>query len=181
MPGNEKPTTQNMIVELRPWKESDLPLLARLMGEPAMTRYLGGPETPDQIRDRHEQYVHSHETGNGPMFVIEVGPAHEPAGAIGYWVRDSDGQRLSETGWSVLPEYQGLGIATRAAQLVAEQARRAGKSRSLHAFPSVDNAASNAVCRKAGFTLQGALDIEYPPRQTMRCNDWVLDLLGAGD
>jgi len=34
------------LISLRPWAEQDLPLLERLMGDPAMTEYLGGPETP---------------------------------------------------------------------------------------------------------------------------------------
>jgi RimJ/RimL family protein N-acetyltransferase len=44
------------------------------------------------------------------------------------------------------------------------------------AYPGVDNAASNAICRKLGFTLLGAEDFEYPPGHLMRCNDWRLDL-----
>jgi RimJ/RimL family protein N-acetyltransferase len=46
----------------------------------------------------------------------------------------------------------------------------------LHAFPGVDNPASNALCRSLGFTLLGAFDLEYPPGHTLRCNDWALAL-----
>ena len=46
----------------------------------------------------------------------------------------------------------------------------------MHAFPSVDNGPSNAICRKAGFALQDEVDVEYPPGHPMRCNDWRLDL-----
>ncbi|HVH31866.1 MAG TPA: GNAT family N-acetyltransferase, partial [bacterium] len=46
----------------------------------------------------------------------------------------------------------------------------------LHAFPSVENGPSNAICRKLGFTLQEEADFEYPPGHSMRCNDWRLDL-----
>lgn len=59
---------------------------------------------------------------------------------------------------------------------MVERARAAGKHRFLHAFPSVDNAPSNSVCQKVGFTLLGAMDFEYPPGHPLRCNDWVLDL-----
>lgn len=84
--------------------------------------------------------------------------------------------RRYETGWSVLPEFQGRGIANAATLEVVAKAQADGGRRHLHAFPSVDNAASNAVCRKAGFTLLGAFDFEYPPGNTMRCNDWFVDL-----
>jgi hypothetical protein len=55
-------------------------------------------------------------------------------------------------------------------------ARAERKHRFLHAFPSVDNAASNALCRKIGFLFVAECDFEYPPGSIMRCNDWRLDL-----
>ena len=55
-------------------------------------------------------------------------------------------------------------------------ARWEGKHRYVHAFPSVENAASNAICRKVGFTFLGAADFEYPKGHFMRCNDWRFDL-----
>jgi RimJ/RimL family protein N-acetyltransferase len=59
---------------------------------------------------------------------------------------------------------------------VVDRARAARKHRDLHAFPSVDNGASNAVCRKAGFALLRERDFEYPPGHLLRTNDWRLDL-----
>ena len=46
----------------------------------------------------------------------------------------------------------------------------------MHAFPSVENAPSNAVCRRLGFELVEECESEYPPGTPMRCNDWRLDL-----
>jgi RimJ/RimL family protein N-acetyltransferase len=77
----------------------------------------------------------------------------------------------------VLPEFQGRGVATRATAAVVERARAEWKHRFIHAFPSVDNPPSNAVCRKVGFTHQEEVEFEYPPGHLMRCNDWRLDLL----
>jgi RimJ/RimL family protein N-acetyltransferase len=81
-----------------------------------------------------------------------------------------------ETGWAVLPEYQRRGIAALAVRAVAARAAAEGTRRHLHAYPSVDNGPSNAVCRKAGFELLGVCDFEYPPGHQVRCNDWRLDL-----
>jgi RimJ/RimL family protein N-acetyltransferase len=50
----------------------------------------------------------------------------------------------------------------------------------MHAFPNVDNEASNAICRKLGFELLEAREFEYPKGHLMTCNDWRLDLRGAG-
>ncbi len=166
-------------VEIRPWQDGDLALLERLMGDPTITQYMGGPESPGQIRARHERYVHRGERGGGPMFVILAGPEHAAAGIIGYWEHSGEGPCVWETGWCVLPEFQGRGIATRALQLVLQRARGDGRLRTLHAFAAVDNGPSNAMCRRAGFQLQGEVDEEYPPGHPTRYNDWRLDLYEA--
>ena len=76
----------------------------------------------------------------------------------------------------MLPEFGGRGLATDAARLIVGLARAAGRYRFLHAFPAVDNAPSNAVCRKAGFTDLGPCEIEYPLGSMMRANNWRIDL-----
>jgi RimJ/RimL family protein N-acetyltransferase len=171
--------TEHITVDIRSWSERDFELLKRLMGDPVMTEHLGGPETPQKIRERHERYCRSSQSGLDAMFVIVVGPERAAAGSIGYWQKEWQGQQVWETGWSVLPEFQGQGIATRAIAKILERARIEQKHRSLHAFPSVYNAPSNTICRKAGFTLQGQVDFEYPPGHLMRCNDWRLDLFAT--
>jgi RimJ/RimL family protein N-acetyltransferase len=162
-------------VGLRPWSQGDLPILERTVGDPAMMQHLGGPESPEKIRARHQRYLESAGSG-GQMYVIVAGADGLAAGSIGYWEREWQGARVWETGWFVLPEFQGQGVATRATAAVVERARAEGKHRFLHAFPSVENGPSNAICRKAGFTLQGEVDFEYPPGSHMRCHDWRLDL-----
>jgi RimJ/RimL family protein N-acetyltransferase len=162
-------------LKIRPWSKDDLPLLERLIGDPFMTEHLGGPETLDQIRGRHERYLTIRDTGS--MFVILIGPQSTAAGSVGYWEREWQGRTVWEIGWSVLPEFQGQGIATRATMLAVAHARSQSKHQFMHAYPSVDNLPSNAICRKAGFQLQGASDFEYPKGHFMRCNDWCLDLI----
>ncbi len=54
--------------------------------------------------------------------------------------------------------------------------RRRGTHRHLHAFPSVDNAPSNALCRTLGFELLGEVEVDYPKGHLMRSNDWRLDV-----
>ena len=99
----------------------------------------------------------------------------EAVGWVGYWESEWRGEAVWECGWSVLPEAQGRGIATAAAALMIDDVRRRGAHRHLHAFPSVDNAASNALCRTLGFELLGEVEVEYPKGRLMRSNDWRLD------
>ncbi|ONI82412.1 GNAT family N-acetyltransferase [Saccharothrix sp. ALI-22-I] len=157
-------------VRVEPWSEGDLGLLRRL-NAPELTTHLGGPEPEARVLDRHRRYL---VPGDGRMFRVEVDGA--PAGSVGYWVRSWQGEAVWEVGWGVLPEFQGRGVAAAAARAVVQAARAERTHRWARAFPSVDHAASNAVCRKAGFTLLGEADFEYPPGRWMRCNDWGVEL-----
>lgn len=165
-------------VRIEPWSEGDLALLRRL-NAPEMTAHLGGPETEEQLLVRHRRYVESAATGSGPMFRVVLLPDGEAVGSVGYWERTWRTETVYEMGWGVLPPFQGRGIAAAAAAAAADLARAERRHRYVHAFPSVGNPASNAVCRKLGFTLFGPCDFEYPPGSTMRCNDWRLDLTAS--
>jgi RimJ/RimL family protein N-acetyltransferase len=79
----------------------------------------------------------------------------------------------------VVPEFQGRGVAVAAAREAIAAARTEARHRFVHAFPAVENAASNAICRKLDFDLLGPCEVEYPPGSSMRCNDWRLDLLAG--
>jgi RimJ/RimL family protein N-acetyltransferase len=165
-------------VRLRPWSRDDFWLLGRT-NTPEMTDHLGGPESEAQLVARHERYLRI--DGNGSrMYTIRLSPGDEVAGAIGFWGRNWRGEDVYETGWGVLPEFQGRGIAVAAAQAVMKEAVRHGNRARLHAFPSVGHGASNAVCRRAGFALVGPCDFEYPRGTFIRSNDWVVELAAAG-
>ena len=164
---------------LEPWGEDDLPLLEKLMGDASMTEHLGGPESPEKIVERQERYERLPGTGKGRMFKIVEAATGESVGSVGYWERESSEGLVYETGWMVLPAFRGRGVATSATAQVIERARAEQKHRFLYAYPSVDNAPSNAICRKLGFTLVSVSEYEYPKDSgnILRCNDWRLDLL----
>ena len=103
----------------------------------------------------------------------------EGVGWVGYWERDWRGEQVYEIGWSVLPAFQGRGIAGSATLEAIAIARSERRRRFLHAYPSVDNAPSNAICHKLGATLLGESEFEYPKGTLMQCNDWRLDLFAS--
>jgi RimJ/RimL family protein N-acetyltransferase len=160
-------------VRLRPWRADDLPLLERLLGDPAMTVYLGGPESAVKLRRLHNDYL-ALRPPLGRMFAILADGPAPAAGSVGYWLSDRSGETAWELGCSVLPEFQGRGIGTRALRLAPVIAWR-DADRPIHAYPSVDNDPSNAMCAKAGFRLAGETDVEYRPGQVMRVCHWVLE------
>jgi hypothetical protein len=57
-------------VRLEPWGSGDLSLLEQLMGDPAMTVHLGGPESHEKIVERQARYEQRSDFGAGQMFKI---------------------------------------------------------------------------------------------------------------
>ncbi|MFB7614539.1 GNAT family N-acetyltransferase [Kitasatospora sp. NPDC056181] len=168
-------------IRLEPWTDADLALLRRV-NVPEMKQHVGGPETAEQLLVRHRRYLDFVPSGTGCMYRIVLlpeaaeGAGGEAVGTVGYGTRSWQGRTVHEMGWNVLPPHQGRGIAATAVRLAVAAARTSARHRYLHAFPSVGNPASNAVCRKAGFTLLGETDFEFPPGRPMRSNDWRVDL-----
>ena len=154
---------------IEPWTSDDRELLTALLGDPVMTQHLGGPEAADKLDSRQRRYE-----ADPRQHRIRIEGEQRGIGFVGYWEKDWRGEPVWEVGWGVRPEFHGRGIATAAMRLLLEVIRADGKRHYVHAFPSVDNAPSNAVCRKLGFELLGPHDFEYPPGHPLRCNDWRL-------
>jgi RimJ/RimL family protein N-acetyltransferase len=146
------------------------------MGDPAMTKHLGGPESPEKLVERQDRYERLADSGKGRMLKIVDEATGASAGSVGYWEKDWRDETVYEIGWMVLPEFQGRGIAGDATAQAIALARADGKHRFVHAFPAIENAPSNAICRKLGFTLVEECEFEFPIGNFMRCNDWRLDL-----
>nr|WP_309476865.1 GNAT family N-acetyltransferase [Bacillus sp. ISL-34] len=161
-------------IEIKPWEEKDLELLFQL-NAPEMMEHLGGPESNEQILKRHQRYLQIGE--KGCMYSINSFPEAEAAGSVGYWQTVWNEENVYEIGWSVLPSFQGKGIASHAVKALIEKIKAERKYKQIHAFPSINNPASNAICRKLGFTLISECEFEYPPGSLMRCNDWCLELV----
>ncbi len=166
-------TTTTVRLEL--WNEGDLDLL-RLTNAPDQTEHFGGPESEQELLDRHRRYVDLAGTGTGEMFSIWADGEAAPVGSIGYWEREWRGATVYEGGWNVLRPYQGRGLAVAAVNALVERAAARRTHEYLHGYPKVDNPASNAVCRRAGWELLGECDFEYPAGTPIRCNDWRIAL-----
>jgi RimJ/RimL family protein N-acetyltransferase len=159
-------------VQLVPWGDGDLALLEQLVGDPAMMAHLGGPESPERIAERQRRYA----ADRSGMFKIVDEATGTAVGSVGYWDREWRGEDVHEIGWSVIPAFQGRGIAVAATARLLAIAGAEGSRRFAHAYPSVENGPSNAICRRLGFTLLGEHGFEYPPGNPIRCNDWRYDL-----
>lgn len=159
---------------LRRWSVGDLGLL-RLANTPEMTAHLNGVESEQQLLDRNARYLRLWEAGEARMFVIE--DDERPLGSIGFWNVEWRDEPALETGWFVVPEAQGRGVASRALGLLIDDARQhRGERRFLTAFPAVENAGSNGVCRRNGFEMVGTFTDTFRDAE-LTMNEWVLDLV----
>jgi len=162
-------------VTIEPWAEDDLELLRRI-NAPEMTHYLGGAESEEQVLARHRRYVALNGQDTGQVFRVVAHPDQVSAGSVGYWDHEWGDGLVAEVGWSILPPYQGRGFAVAAMRALITVASSGHRYARMHAFPRIENAASNAVCRRLGFTLIGEIDFEYPRGHPIRCHDWRIDL-----
>lgn len=95
-------------VSVRPYASGDRWVLEKTLGASSEMEHLNGPESIEQIQRRHERFLAmSADRRAGCMYTIMVGPS--AAGSVGYWETDWEGEKAWETGWFVLPEFQGLG------------------------------------------------------------------------
>ena len=155
-------------VALAAYADADLALTEALETDAGVMRELGGPIAREEL-----PRIHARRLEDPWWFKIVDAGSGEALGTIGVWEKELDGTTVHETGWMVLPRFQGRRIASRALALLIERVRAEPRFQSMHAFPPVTNAPSNALCRKFGFALLGAREFVYAGRP-LRCNHWAL-------
>lgn len=154
----------------------DLPLWEAIECDPIMMEHLGGPAKKEDMPDRLRRSIES--VKNGTAWIYKIIPnedSEEAAGTISLWETEHDGKPTNEIGWMILPPFQKQGLGTRALGEILDRARASGRWGVVHAYPARSNAASNGLCKKLGFTLQGPREFEYRGT-TLHCNDWWIDL-----
>ena len=161
-------------MELQPVTPEDVLLYQRIHCDPEMMQHLGGPfpkEEAPQILKRALAHV---ENGGAWLFKVMAHRDFPPAGTVCIWQSEHQGEPIHEMGWTILPSYQGRGLATQAVQALLDKAQTEGRWGPIHAFPATSNAPSNAMCKKMGFTLLEECDLDYSGR-ALRCNHWKLN------
>jgi len=159
------------MVTLRPWQPEDRSLLDRFNTR-EMTAHQVRAETEEELDKRHARYLRSDLPGQ----VLVVVDGEDVVGSVAYWEHAADPEHVVwEAGWSVLPEFQGRGLAGRAIDALIEIIRAEGLHSELHAYPAVDNAPSNALCRRAGFVMVGTTPFPFRGG-VLLSNDWMLEL-----
>ncbi len=162
-------------MELLAYTDADLGLTEALETDPEVMRELGGPIARARLPG-----IHRRRLDDPWWFTIVPEPSGPAVGTIGVWEKELAGATIHETGWMVLPAFQGRGVAGAALGLLIERVRGEPRFERMDAFPPVTNAPSNALCRKFGFSRLEEIDFSYAGR-TLRCNHWALGTATTGN
>lgn len=163
-------------MKLRDVELGDVDAYVRMRCDPAMMAELGGPLPREGIEAKVQSDVERVAGGKSwvKMIVPDESAPDVVAGLVVLWPHEEDGETISETGWMVLPQFQGRGLAKLAVRALLELAREDGRWGLVHAFPGVSNAASNGVCRSVGFTLAEEREVTFADR-VLRTNHWFIN------
>ena len=162
-----------MRVTLERWAAEDLAVLERTNTR-EMTRFLGGPESDEALAQRHADYLALWESGAVRMFRVRVDGA--TAGYAGWWEEEHDGAPVYEIGCVIEPGWQGRGVASAALGEVVRLAAALGERDVIVGYADADNAASNALCARVGFTLVGTGAFPGDDgSEAMTVNIWAID------
>ncbi|MEU8679401.1 GNAT family N-acetyltransferase [Streptomyces sp. NPDC048560] len=161
---------------LRDVEYGDLDAYIRMRCDPVMMVELGGPLPCEGMESKVRRDVQraAADTDWTKMIVPDEGEPGRVAGTVTLWPHQSDGEPMSEIGWMVLPEFQGLGLAKRGVRLLLELARDDGRWGLIHAFPATKNAPSNGICRALGFRFVSERDVPFAGR-VLQTNHWTID------
>lgn len=144
----------------RRWSTNDLPLALALWGDPQVTRFIGGPFSHEEVREkldgeialmrvRHVQYW--------PLFLLRGDDHVGCAGLRPYRLDD----HVYEMGFHLRPAYWGRGLAVEAGHAVIAYAFERFGATALFAGHHPANAASRSVLEKLGFNFTH--EELYPP------------------
>lgn len=165
-------------MRLRDVELIDVDIYVRMRCDPVMMAELGGPLPREGIEAKVRRDVESAATGLEwiKMIVPDEDAPEAVAGTVVLWSHKEEGEDepVSETGWMVLPEFQGRGIAKRAERELLRLAHADGRWGLVHAFPGVTNGPSNGICRSLGFRLVETRDVAFAGR-SLHTNHWVVD------
>ena len=162
-------------MQLVPIDAEDENLAVQVECDPKMMLHIGGPRPEADVRAAHKRRLELMDEGVAQMYKIVADDAQNVLGTIGIWKIDGEEPKSYEMGWFVLPEHQGKGIATEAAQQVITQVRSDPEVHFVHAFPAVSNVASNVIAHRIGMQNLGRFENEGFAG-VLRCNDWRIDL-----
>ncbi len=137
---------------LRPPAESDVPAVTAACQDEELARFIPYFPNPYREADARDWISSVNKGGLARTFLIVDAPSGEVQGAIEVRLGE-----VGSIGYWVTKQARGRGIATRATMLLARWAVTEGDVERLELTTHPENAASQRVAEKAGFTREGVL------------------------
>lgn len=144
-------------VTLRAWTVQDVPAIVEMCEDPDVIRFTSVPVPYDADDARLWLDLHPARlaAGDGAAFAITEAGDDTAVGSIG--VRVLHDQGAAETGYHIVADRRGRGLATAALRLLARWTLAELPVGRLQLTTHLDNPASQRVAENAGFTREGVL------------------------
>lgn len=144
----------------RQWTRDDLPLALAIWGDPAVTRFVGGPFSPEQVAQRLDREIASQKNHNfqyWPIFLLSTDEHVGCAGMRAYKLEEN----IPSMGYYIRPKFWGQGFATEAGHAVIAYSFNTLGINTLFAGHHPENDNSKKVLAKLDF--QFTHKQLYPP------------------
>ncbi len=139
--------------------------------EPKSSQYWSGlPENPKiACKEQFDTIFYRYENQLGGMNALVLKERNVLVGLCGLLIQQVDRLTEMEIGYSLLPKFWGLGLATEAAQKCKEVAFKNKWSPSLISIIHIDNVPSQKVAMKNGMLLEKTTTYRENPVHIFRC------------
>lgn len=172
-------------VTIRPWRDDDAHALVLRITDPLVAAFLDQVPQPYTLADAAAWFQLVDErwqAGTMAAFAIEVEDTDGPVGGVGVHFFDGLDAGGGEVGYWVAADARGRGVATAATRLASAWAFESRPELArLQLRADVENAASNRVAEKAGFTREGILRAQRYNARLGRRVDFVMWSLLRGE
>jgi RimJ/RimL family protein N-acetyltransferase len=156
------PEHETSRLRLRMLRESDFPTYETWCANMDIMRYLGGKTMNRFEAWRHLAYLVGHWAFRGyGYYAVEEKATGRLVGRVGY--TNGEGWPGFELGWTIVPEFQGRGYATEAAQFLLAYAFEALDQPHVMSLIHPDNTPSRRVAERLGETIEGETEVLSMP------------------
>ena len=150
----QDPIAETERLRLRPFHESDAPMVLELLNDPAWLRFIGDRKVRslDDARDYVRKLSGGYERNGFGLYLVERKDDREPLGMCGLVKRDT--LRDPDLGFAFLARHRGAGYAEEAARATLLHAKSDLRLPRLAAVATPDNQRSARLLERLGFVRE---------------------------
>jgi ribosomal-protein-alanine N-acetyltransferase len=148
---------------LRHFTMDDLGPLAAMHSDPEVARFIGGVSTPEQTRDRLENWIEEYQRYGFSKWAVILRSTGELIGRCGLSPELIDGVSQWELGWTLARGHWGRGYATEAAAAAMDLCFHGLGHQRLISLIRPGNLASMRVAERIGMTYERIVEWNDAP------------------